>query len=189
MHNKKSGHKKHKIRLILLEGRSDKLFFDSFKKRYGKNKIDVLLLEAKTQDYNKINKLISFSRDLGYNQIWLVIDLKTQKPGTEKYFQDKTELLKNYEKKLDRFKSSDIVVMIQDLECWLLLYFNRLNNTETIINAEEKIKQFLEMKETIGKPQLTQCLLKKKDFWDRLIGYKDKNKSFRDFLTRIDSNL
>ena len=189
MHKKKSGQKKNKIRLILLEGPSNKLFFVSFKKKYGENKIDVLLLEAKNQDFNKINRLINISRDLGYNQTWLVMDLKTQKPGTERYYQDKNELLKNYEKHLDKIKSSDMVVMIQDLECWLLLYFDKFNNTETINNAEDKIKQYLEIKENIGKPQVTQTLLKKPNFWEKLIKYKNKNKSFRDFLHRVDPNI
>jgi len=191
MHKKKPAQKKNKIRLILLEGPSDKLFFVSFKERYGENKIDVLLLEAKTRDFKKINRLINISRDLGYKETWLVMDLKTQKPGTERYYQDKDELIKDYEKHpdLDKFKASDMVVMIQDLECWLLLYFNKFNNTETINNAGDKIKQYLEIKENIGKPQVTQALLKKPDFWDRLIEYKNKNKSFRDFLYRVDPNL
>ena len=189
MHKKKSGQKKNKIRLILLEGPSDKLFFVSFKKKYGENKIDVLLLEAQNQNLKKINRQINISRDLGYKQTWLVMDLKTQKPGTQRHYQDKDELLKNYEKHLDKFKSSDMVVMIQDLECWLLLYFNRFNNTETINNAEDKIKQYLEIKENIPKPQVTQALLKKSDFWDKLIEYKNKNKSFRDFLYRVDTKL
>jgi hypothetical protein len=189
MHKKKPGQKKDKIRLILLEGPSDKLFFVSFKEKYAENKIDVLLLEAKARDFKKITRLIKSSRDLGYKETWLVMDLKTQKPGTERHYQDKDELFKDYEKHLDKFKSSDIVVMIQDLECWLLLYFNKFNNTETINNAEDKIKQYLEIKENIGKPQVTQALLKKLDFWDKLIEYKNKNKSFRDFIYRIDPNL
>jgi hypothetical protein len=68
MHKKKPGQKKNKIRLILLEGPSDKLFFVSFKEKYGENKIDVLLLEAKNQDFKKINRLINISRDLGYKE-------------------------------------------------------------------------------------------------------------------------
>lgn len=191
MHKKKPGQKRNKIRLILLEGPSDKLFFVSFKEKYGENKIDVLLMEAKGQDFKKITRQINSSRDLGYKETWLVMDLKTQKPGTERYYQDKDELLKYYEKHLDldKFKASDMVVMIQDLECWLLLYFNKFNNTETINNAEDKIKQYLEIKENIGKPQVTQALLKKPDFWDKLIEYKNKNKSFRDFLYRVNPNL
>ena len=113
---------------------------------------------------------------------------KISAAGADKQ-EDKNELLKDYEKHLDEFKSSHMVVMIQDLECWLLLYFNKYNNTETINNAEDKVKQYMEIKGKIGKPLVTQALLKKPDFWDRLIKYKDKNKSFRDFLCRVDPNL
>jgi hypothetical protein len=189
MPKKKPGHKKNKIRLILLEGPSDKLFFESFKKKYGENKLDVLLLPASNQNFNKINRQVDISRDLGYSQTWLVVDLKTQKPGTKRHYLDKNELLRDYEKHLDEFKSSHMVVMIQDLECWLLLYFNKYNNTETINNAEDKIKQYMEVRGKIGKPLVTQTLLKKPDFWDRLIKNKNKNKSFRDFLYRVDPNL
>jgi hypothetical protein len=189
MKKKKSGQKKNKIRLILLEGQSDKLFFDSFKKKYGENKIDISLLPAMNQNFKKINREIDSSGDLGYKEIWLVMDLKTQKPRTERHYQDKAELLKDYERNLKKFKSSDMVVIIQDLECWLLLYFNKYNNTETINNAENKIKQYLEIKGNIGKPLVTQTLLKKPDFWNKLIEYKNKNKSFRDFLYRVDQNL
>ena len=85
MHKKKTRKKKNKIRLILLEGPSDKLFFESFKKKYCKDKIDVSLLEALGKKFTKINRAIEFSRHLGYKEIWLVMDLKTQKSGTDRY--------------------------------------------------------------------------------------------------------
>lgn len=189
MHKKKFNHKKNKIRLIILEGKSDEYFYKSFKEKYDQREIDVFLL-GKGQNFKRINDSIENSiKYLGYKQVWLVLDLKTQKKGTERYYLDKEELLKEYEENLKNYNLSDIVVMIQDLESWLLLYFNKYKNTETIKNAEDRIKQLMEIKGLTSKPQVTQWLLKKTDFWDKLIKYKDKNKSFRDFVYRVDPNL
>ena len=189
MRKKGINHKKNKIRLILLEGKSDEHFYKSFKKKYAQRELDVFLL-GRVQNFKKINDNIENSiKDLGYKQVWLVLDLKTQKKGTERYYLDKDELLKEYEENLKNYNLSDMVVMIQDLESWLLLYFNKYKNTETIKNAESRIKQLMDIKEITSKPQVTQWLLKRTDFWDKLIKYKNKNNSFRDFVYRVDPNL
>ncbi|MCP5108645.1 MAG: RloB domain-containing protein [bacterium] len=182
--------KKNKIRLIILEGESEKHFYNSFKEKYAREKVDVFLL-GENKNFRKIDDNIKISINvLGYKQVWLVLDLKTQKSGTERHYRDKKELLTEYRKNLKQFNSSVLIVVIQDLECWLLLYFNKYPNTETIDDAEKRIKKLMEYEhKAIGKPQMARMLLKKPDFWDKLITYKNKNKSFRKFLELVNPDL
>jgi len=190
MSKQKSKYKKNKIRLIILEGESEKQFYNSFKEKYAREKVDVFLL-GENKNFGKIDDNIKISINvLGYKQVWLVLDLKTQKSGTKRYYQDKTELLTEYRKKLKQFDSSVLIVVIQDLECWLLLYFNKFPNTEKINDAEKRIKKLMGHDHRgIGKPQITKMLLKKPDFWDKLITYKNNNNSFREFLKRVNPDL
>lgn len=190
MSKQKSKYKKNKIRLIILEGEAEKPFYDSFKEKYAREKIDVFLL-GKGKNFKKIDDNIKISINiLGYKQVWLVLDLKTQKSGTERYYRDKKELLTEYREHLKQFDASVFIVVIQDLECWLLLYFNKYPNTETIFDAEKRIKKLMGHDHRgIGKPQITKMLLKKSDFWDTLIKYKSKNNSFREFLELVNPNL
>ena len=190
MSRKKSNYKNNKIRLIILEGESEKHFYNAFKEKYAREKIDVFLL-SENKNFKKIDDNIKISLDeLGYKQVWLVLDLKTQKSGTERYYRDKEELLAEYQGKLKKFSTSVFIVVIQDLECWLLLYYNKYPDTERINDAEKQLKKLMGYEHRgIGKPQITRILLKRSDFWEKLNENKDKNKSFRDFLERVHSNL
>ena len=190
MSKQKRQHKKNKIRLIILEGESEKHFYNSFKEKYAGEKVDVFLL-GENKNFKKIDDNIKMSiRELGYKQVWLVVDLKTQKSGSERHYRDEKELLTEYRENLKQFNTSVLIVVIQDLECWLLLYFNKYPNTEIINDAGKRVKKLMgHDHKGIGKPQITKMLLKKSDFWDTLIKYKSKNNSFRKFLELVNHDL
>lgn len=123
---------------------------------------------------------------MGYETVWLIMDLKTQKLGTENYYSNKKELIAAYKKNLKSVKTASqktsFAVMVKDLECWELVYFDKYNNTETIDDAEKEIKRIMGIKGTVSKDTLSQRLLKKPDFWEKLIQNKHKNQSLNDFV-------
>lgn len=93
MSKQKNKYKRNKIRLIILEGKSEEQFYNAFKEKYAREKVDVFLL-GKGKNFKDIDDNIKISLNiLGYKQVWLVMDLKTQKSGTERYYRDKNELV------------------------------------------------------------------------------------------------
>jgi hypothetical protein len=190
MSKQKRQYKKNRIRLIILEGKSDEDFYNSFKRKFDLKKIDVFRL-GRNKNFNEIDENIKINIEhWGYKEVWLVVDLKTQRSGTQRYYRDKNELLAEYREKLKQFNRSEFIVQIQDLESWLLLYYNKYQNTETIDDAEKEIKNLIGSDHKgNGKLQITRLLLKKPNFWDNLIRHKKKNNSFREFLERIDPDL
>ncbi|MCP4216176.1 MAG: hypothetical protein GY765_16125 [bacterium] len=181
--------KKNKIRLILLEGESDRLFFNAFKNQYARDLFDVSLLKAQNQNFNKIRKELDISRKVfKYKAVWLVMDLKTQKMGTRRHYESCRELLLEYEEKLKGYDTSDMVIMVRDLECWVLLYFDKYSDTERIDDAEKKLSQLM-AGNSGSKPRVLQRLMKKNDFWERLFKNKSNNKSFCEFIRRTDEAL
>lgn len=186
--NKKS--KSNKVRIIILEGESDHIFFSDFKKKFDKREFDISKLEKEGLNYSKINRLVARDFDVfGYKEVWLVMDLKTQKPGFERNFSKREELIEAYRQRI-KYKEPgkvDYIVMVQDLECWLLLYYQGYSNTETIKDAEIKLKTEMKIKGTLSKPLIVKRLIQKTDFWDKLKDNKKRNKSFALFLDKVDA--
>jgi hypothetical protein len=182
--------KKDKIRLIILEGESDKHFFSQFKKAFDQRMLDISLLKAENLNFHRISREIKASlKVMKYKEVWLVIDLKTQKGGTINYYSTPNDMIADYKKNLKHTGSLNYVIMVQDLECWLLLYFSKHGNTQTISNSEETLKKLMNIKGTISKKIIVQRLTAKSDFWEKLLQNRHRNKSFHDFLTRVDPDL
>ena len=184
---KKSRKKKSdKIRIIILEGESNRHFFKQLKQTYGKNEEwGISLLKAENLNFGKINREIEASIEvLKYREVWLVMDLKTRKPGTERDFANRKVITAYYRQHVAIPEKVGYIVMVLDLECWLLLYFSKHNNTETIKDSEKKLKELMGVGSSSSKIITAKRLIQKPDFWKKLISNKDKNKSFSDFLDK-----
>lgn len=186
----KKKYKANKIRLVILEGRSDKHFFDKFKKKFHLRLLDVGLI-GKNLNFHKIDREIEPSlKTLGYKEVWLVMDLKSRKIGTtNKNYSTPKEMMGDYKKNLKNLVNVDYVIMVQDLECWLLLYFPKPGrmNTESVNNAEQELKKSMKLNESLSKVTVVERLTRNIDFWEKLQQNRYKNKSFNDFLVKINS--
>lgn len=186
----KNKHKANKIRLIILEGRSDKHFFEEFKKKFHLRLLDIGLI-GKNLNFHKIDREIESSvKTLGYKEVWLVMDLKSRKIGTTtKNYSTPKEMRGDYKKNLKNLVNVDYVIMVQDLECWLLLYYPKpgRKNTESIKNAVQELRRSMKLKESISKVTTVRRLTRNIDFWEKLRQNKYKNKSFNDFLEKVNS--
>ena len=178
--------KNNKIRIIILEGESDKHFFKELKKQFDIKKFDISPLLKEGLNFKKINREVKASIEvLEYKEVWLVMDLKTRKPGSEKDYTTKHEIIADYRMKIQEQDKVDYIVMVLDLECWLLLYFSRHNNTETIKNSKKKLKKVMGIRGSLSETITVKRLMKKTDFWEKLLSNKGKNKSFLDFSNKI----
>ena len=74
---KKSRKKKSdKIRIIILEGESDRYFFKQLKQTYSKKEWEISLLKAESLNFSKIKRKIKASiDDMEYKEVWLAMDL------------------------------------------------------------------------------------------------------------------
>jgi hypothetical protein len=180
--------KKNKIRVLILEGESDKQFFLEFKKHFHHKSLDISLLKAKNLNFNKIQKEINVSlKVLKFKEVWLVVDLKTQSQKTGRHFTSTKELTTDYKQQLENTGPIDFVVMVKDLECWLLLYFSKFPDTQRIDDSEKQIKQLMDIKGTFSKIEIVHRLTRKNDFWETVIKNKNQNKSFAKFLEKVDT--
>jgi hypothetical protein len=177
--------KNNKIRIIILEGETDTIFFNAFKKEFDRKMWDISTIDAKNLNFPKIKREIKASlKVLNYKEVWLVMDLKTQKKKTIKDYSSREEMVADYKKNLENPGMVDYIVIVRDLECWLLLYFSRHKNTQTVKDSKKELNGLMEKQKTITKIAIAQRLTKKKDFWDKLVQNKDKNESFRDFFAK-----
>ena len=184
--------KSNKIRLIILEGESDRHFFLEFKKKFHPHFLEIVLL-GKNLNFHRIDREIKFSLDtLGYKEVWLVMDLKSQEIGTTaKNYSTTKEMVRDYKANLKNLGHVDYVIMVQDLECWLLLYYSPHggNDTGNVRNAEKELRRAMDLRESISKVTMVKRLTHKSDFWETLQRNRKNNKSFNDFLEKIDSIL
>ena len=189
----KNKYKANKIRLIILEGESDRHFFEEFKKKFHLRLLDIIKI-GKNLNFRRIDREIEFSmKTLGYKEVWLVMDLKSQKIGTtNKNYSTSKEMMGDYKKNLKNLVNVDYVIMVQDLECWLLLYFPKTGrmNTETITNAEQELRREMQPNEStsksISKVTTVRRLTRNIDFWEKLRQNRSRNKSFNDFLEKVE---
>jgi hypothetical protein len=185
----KKKHKANKIRLIILEGESDKHFFDGFKKKFHLRLLDIIKI-GKNLNFHRIDREIESSlKTLGYKEVWLVMDLKSRKIGTTtKNYSTPKEMMGDYKKNLKNLVNVDYVIMVQDLECWLLLYYSKpgRKNTETIKNAEQELRRSMKLNVSISKVTTVRRLTRNIDFWEKLRQNRYKNKSFNDFLEKVE---
>jgi hypothetical protein len=186
----KNKRKADKIQLIILEGNSDEHFFKKYKEKFRLRMLEIALI-GKNLNFHKIDKTIEFSlKELGYKEVWLVMDLKSRKIGTNNQnYSSPKEMIGDYKKNLKNLEKVDYVIMVQDLECWLLLYYPELKNknTESINSAEKVLKRAMGSKESISKTTAVKRLTNNNDFWTKLLQNSDKNKSFKAFLEKINS--
>jgi hypothetical protein len=186
----KNKYKANKIRLIILEGESDRHFFEEFKKKFHLRLLDIIKI-GKNLNFRRIDREIESSlKTLGYKEVWLVMDLKSRKIGTtNKNYSTPKEMMGDYKKNLKNLVNVDYVIMVQDLECWLLLYFPKPGrmNTESIKNAEQELRRAMKLKESLSKVTTVRRLTRNIDFWEMLQQNKSKNKSFNDFLEKVNS--
>jgi hypothetical protein len=186
----KNKYKANKIRLIILEGESDRHFFEEFKKKFHLRLLDIIKI-GKNLNFHRIDREIESSlKTLGYKEVWLVMDLKSRKIGTtNKNYSTPKEMMGDYKKNLKNLVNVDYVIMVQDLECWLLLYYPKTGrkNTETIKNAEQELRRSMKLKESISKVTTVRRLTRNIDFWEKLRQNSYKNKSFNDFLEKVNS--
>jgi hypothetical protein len=177
--------KKDKIRLVILEGQSDQHFFSEFKRNFDRRELEIQLLKKEGLNFEKIGRAVEANLNvLGYKEVWLVMDLKTQKVGSQKNYDTAEEMIKDYKHNLKNLDGIDYVVMVQDLECWLLVYFSKYENTETIHDAEGRIKKLMDIKSSISKNIVVRRLTKKPDFWNKLLKNRRKNRSLSHFFDK-----
>ncbi|MCP4156433.1 MAG: hypothetical protein GY757_52455 [bacterium] len=190
--SRKPKRKSDKVRLIILEGESDKHFFMEFKKRFNLRSLEPVLL-GKNLNFHRIDREIKFSLDaLGYKEVWLVMDLKSQKIGTtDKIYSSTKEMIRDYKLNLKNLDHVDYIVMVQDLEGWLLLYYATpgRKNTENVKNTEKKLRRAMNTNESISKVTMVKRLTRNRDFWEILRSNRQKNKSFNYFLEKVDTAL
>jgi hypothetical protein len=152
--------------------------------------LDIIKI-GKNLNFHRMDREIESSlKTLGYKEVWLVMDLKSRKIGTTtKNYSTPKEMMGDYKKNLKNLVNVDYVIMVQDLECWLLLYYSKpgRKNTETIKNAEQELRRSMKLNVSISKVTTVRRLTRNIDFWEKLRQNRSKNKSFNDFLEKVNS--
>lgn len=179
--------KKGKV-LILVEGESDKIFVEGLLKELGiKSFFDVKSFSKRSGGTDILNKRkvkgkIEDAIDDGYSKTLIILDLKTQRSGTNTYFNCYPELKKFYLEHILSDQFSDyvkIIVALRELECWELLAEEKCN-TATINDCTKKLVKHLGWRQTPDKVELAQYYVKKLRL---IIENQAFNESFKYFLS------
>jgi hypothetical protein len=147
--------KKTKIGLIV-EGTSDKKFFNEyFKQRYNKYRGMKVITSGvkdlcKITNKNKIKNKIRELRLKNCNEIYIMIDLKTN--CIKDIYECVGELRDDYIRKLDLSRDEDVsvVVVSSELEAWLLSAYKKSNKkTKEDLQKEFDIKSSKNIEEVL----------------------------------------
>lgn len=165
---------------VIVEGDSDKDFFEKyFKPNYKK---DIIVLSpgkkgtCKILNKSKVHKDIKALIAKGCEQVCILIDLDTQCDGGTK-FNCVVELKDRYVRKvsLDKFPNASLVVVSNEIEAWMLSAWE---------NSNRKMKKDLERKFGSRKS------LSEKDMVKRFLGSKmsidrTNNDSLEYFMSKL----
>ncbi|WP_457568315.1 hypothetical protein [Desulfurobacterium sp.] len=179
--------------LILVEGRSDKIFIERLLTELGIKKFfdvnDLSKTKGGTYILNKrkIKRKIEDAKTNGYSKVLIVLDLKTQDSKTTQYFECFPKLKSFYLREILSNQYSDyvkIIVAIKELECWELLAEKRLNTTN-VNNCMEKLIKCLGWNWDPDKVDLAQHAVKKMQV---ILNNKHLNESFKYFLECLENS-
>lgn len=174
--------------LIIVEGKSDKIFIEGLLKHLKLiRKFDIKLSGSKNKceilNNKTINNLVKDAKDDGYKRVYILIDLVTDcgsfKPTC-------FVSLKNwyYKNKLNRrfHNYVDVIVVVNELECWELLGWINNNGNYSVNNCKNDIIRKLNSKKKKSKTKIAQYSIKK---IDKIIENKNLNQSFEYFLNKL----
>ena len=165
---------------LIVEGDSDKLFFDKyFKPKFYNNMIIVSPGKkgtCKILSKDKIKQDVNALIKRGCEKVFVLVDLDTQ---CDKGFQftDYLELKKWYKEKIQfpKLNSTSIIIVIKEIEAWMLSAWENSDNK----SKEDLKKKFPSRKELSEDDLVKRFISSKKDI------NKTKNKSLDYFLTKI----
>lgn len=181
--------------LIIVEGESDYIFIDGLRKFSTKYQIYEVKPTSKggrkteILNSNYMQKMLEDAIDDKYKEIFILLDLKTQKPNTKIHFQDCKELKDYYIDDILKNNLYDnkvkVIIAIKELECWELLSFYN-SNTESLDDCESKINKRFGGKNNLSKTQIAQSVVAKRKNIENIIKNQDFNKSLQYFLNKTD---
>lgn len=178
--------KNNKIQIIV-EGESDKVFLN--KLLLNNKKIDIKNIK-RISNKEKVVKSIDDSIDLCYLYIIILVDLDTQKPGTENKFDCIKELkeyfYKEYLKNDKKYNDIKVIIVDKEIECWELLGYYPINN---IADCKKELNNKLNKNKSLTEFQMAQQVVKNKKILKNIIDNKKGNKSFEYFMTVLSKLL
>ena len=180
--------------LILVEGKSDKIFIEGLLKELDiKRFFDVKDLSKKRGgtyilNKRKVDSKIKSAIEDGYSKVFIVIDLKTQDASTAQYFDCYPKLRDFYLREIlsDQYSGYvKVIVAVKELECWELLAGKQLN-TANINDCLKELRKCLDWDWEPDKVELAQYFVKKIPI---IINNKHLNTSFEYFLECLQNSL
>jgi len=159
---------------LIVEGDSDKLFFEKYFKPKLKKDIIVVSSSSKKNgckilNKQKVHKDIQALLKRKCEQVYVLVDLDTQCTQGQQ-FTDYLVLKKWYKNKIDfsKLSTTSIIVVIKEIESWMLSAWENSNNkskedlirkfnTKKKLTEEDIVKRFLSSKKDIN-PKNNQSL-------------------------------
>jgi len=165
---------------LIVEGDSDKLFFDKYFK--PKFKRDIIVTSpgkkgtCKILSKDKIKKDVNALLARGCEKVFILVDLDTQcDKGSQ--FTNHLELKKWYKNKIQftKLNSTSVVVVIKEIESWMLSAWERSDN-----KSKEDLKKKFKFKKELTEDGLVKKFISTKEEIKR-----DNNQSLKYFLEKL----
>lgn len=167
---------------LIVEGDSDKIFFEKYFKPNFKRNILVTSPGkkglCKIQEKQKIQKEIKVLFAKGCEKVYILVDLDTQCADGVK-FTCILKLKEWYENKIsvNKFKDTYIVIVSQEIESWMLSSWEKSDN-----KCKENLKKLFKLnnKKTINEKELVERFINSKQSVKR-----ENNKSLDYFFIKL----
>lgn len=165
---------------LIVEGDSDKLFFENyFKQKFYKDLIVTSPGKKRTckiLNKDKIKQDVNALLNRGCKRVFVLVDLDTQcDKGNQ--FNCIVELKEWYKNKIqiDKLNSAFVLVVAKELESWMLSAWENSDN-----KSKEDLKKKFDSKKTLSEDDLVKRFISSKKEID-----KTKNRSLKYFLEKL----